>query len=435
MKPDSVDTEGSLHRLQLWGYLSVFVVVVVLGSWSALTSLSGAVIAPATIVTESNSKRIQHKDGGVVREILVRNGDRVGPGQKLVVLDDTETRSELSIVDALLIELLAKKARLDAERDGSGTIVLPQAILDRQAEPEVAQTIAGQQRLFESNRATVASKKEQLAGQIDQIRQQVEGLGAQITAKDRQVALINEELVALKDLYAKGLVANSRVLAMERERARLEGERGELTAARAEAAGRIGEVQLQMLQVEEEGQNKALSELRDVEAQLAELRERRLTAASRLERMVVTSPIAGDVYELALHTVGGVVMPAETLMMIAPEDDELVLEAEVSPQSIDKLQTGQLAHVRFPAFDARLTPELTAEVTQVAADVTRPAENRPPYYAVRLRIATGELAKLEGKRLKPGMPAEAFIQTAARSPLSYLLRPLLDQINHAMRED
>jgi HlyD family secretion protein len=343
--------------------------------------------------------------------------------------------SEISIVDALLIELLAKKARLDAERDGSGTIVLPQAILDRQAEPEVAQTIAGQQRLFESNRATVASKKEQLAGQIDQIRQQVEGLGAQITAKDRQVALINEELVALKDLYAKGLVANSRVLAMERERARLEGERGELTAARAEAAGRIGEVQLQMLQVEEEGQNKALSELRDVEAQLAELRERRLTAASRLERMVVTSPIAGDVYELALHTVGGVVMPAETLMMIAPEDDELVLEAEVSPQSIDKLQTGQLAHVRFPAFDARLTPELTAEVTQVAADVTRPAENRPPYYAVRLRIATGELAKLEGKRLKPGMPAEAFIQTAARSPLSYLLRPLLDQINHAMRED
>lgn len=435
MKPDSVDTEGSLRRLQLWGYLSVFVVVVVLGSWSALTSLSGAVIAPAIIVTESNSKRIQHKDGGVVREILVRNGDRVGPGQKLVVLDDTETRSELSIVDALLIELLAKKARLDAERDGSGTIVLPQAILDRQAEPEVAQTIAGQQRLFESNRATVASKKEQLAGQIDQIRQQVEGLGAQITAKDRQVALINEELVALKDLYAKGLVANSRVLAMERERARLEGERGELTAARAEAAGRIGEVQLQMLQVEEEGQNKALSELRDVEARLAELRERRLTAASRLERMVVTSPIAGDVYELALHTVGGVVMPAETLMMIAPEDDELVLEAEVSPQSIDKLQTGQLAHVRFPAFDARLTPELTAEVTQVAADVTRPAENRPPYYAVRLRIATGELAKLEGKRLKPGMPAEAFIQTAARSPLSYLLRALLDQINHAMRED
>jgi HlyD family secretion protein len=292
----------------------------------------------------------------------------------------------------------------------------------------------GQQKLFAAKRATIQGKVEQLKQQIGQIDEQVQGILAQADAKERQIKLIGEELVGLLDLQAKGLVPNTRVLAMQRERARLEGERGELIATKASAESRVGEVKLQILQIREETLSETLAQLRETEARIAELNERRVAIKTRLERTTIKAPISGAVYQLAVHTVGGVITPAETLMLIVPESDDLVLQAQVPPSQIDRVTLGQAARVRFSAFDTRVTPEIGAEVTHVAADVSRADANSPPFYMVQLKIPATELALLGDNRLRPGMPAEAFIQTGARTPLSYMVKPLFDQIAHSWRE-
>jgi HlyD family secretion protein len=427
-------TDRSLRRYQSVGYLSVFAIVGVIGTWSLTTSLNGAVIAPATIIAETNSKRVQQKDGGVVRKILVRDGQRVEEGQELIILDDTETRAELGIIEALLIEELAKKSRLEAQRDEQATVTFPSEIEERRSDPEVAKVLVGQEKLHAARLASVKGKLEQLDQQVGQISEQVQGFTAQIASKDRQIELIKTELVDLRDLLAKGLMQNARVLAMQREEARLEGERGELIGQRAAANSRSSEIKMQILQLREDVLSQTLLDLRDADGRISELRERRLASKARLERMVVKAPITGSIYQLMVHTEGGVITPAEPLMMIVPEGDELVLQAQISPQSIEQVHEGQKAHVRFPAFSSRTTPELSAEVFSVAGDVTRVNNETPPFYDVRLRIPREQLALLDGKALKPGMPAEAFIQTESRTPFSYLTKPLRDQIAHAWRE-
>lgn len=430
----ALNTDRSLRRFQIAGYVSLFAMAGIFGGWAALASIHGAVIAPATIIAESNTKRIQHKEGGIVRKILVKDGDRVEEAQDLIILDDTETKAELGIVDAMLIEEVAKRSRLEAQRDGFVSVEFPPELAARQDEADMARIMLGQLRLFKARLAGINGKKEQLNQQIGQITEQIEGMQAQVAAQERQIKLIGDELVGLHDLFKKGLVAKSRVLALEREQARIEGALGELIASKAEAASKIGETKLQILQLDEEDSTQSLTELREVEGRIAEFRERKLAAAARLSRVVIKAPLTGDVYQLAVHTIGGVIQPAETLMLIAPEADELVLQAQIAPQNIDQIEVGQAARVRFSAFNSRLTPEVGAEVTHVAADTSREDQNSPPFYAVRLRIPPEELAKLEGQKLKPGMPAEAFIQTSSRSPLSYLLRPLTDQIAHTFRE-
>jgi HlyD family secretion protein len=430
----SLNTTKSLRRFQIAGYVSVFLAVGVLGGWSAFASIHGAVIAPATIVVESNTKRIQHRDGGIVDAILVKDGDHVEAGQDLIVLDSTDNVAELGIIDSVLSEELAKRARLEAERDEAAEVMFPEQLTSRQNDPDIAKLMIGQQKLFAAKRATIQGKVEQLKQQIGQIDEQVQGILAQADAKERQIKLIGEELVGLLDLQAKGLVPNTRVLAMQRERARLEGERGELIATKASAESRVGEVKLQILQIREETLSETLAQLRETEARIAELNERRVSIKTRLERTTIRAPISGAVYQLSVHTVGGVITPAETLMLIVPESDDLVLQAQVPPSQIDRVTLGQTARVRFSAFDTRVTPEIGAEVTHVAADVSRVDANSPPFYMVQLKIPATELALLGDNRLRPGMPAEAFIQTGARTPLSYMVKPLFDQIAHSWRE-
>jgi HlyD family secretion protein len=427
-------TAPALRRYQLAGFAGIVAMVATFGAWSAVASIHGAVMAPAVVVAESYSKKVQHKDGGIVAAILARDGDRVRQGQELVRLDDTETKAELGIVDALLLELRSKLARLEAQRDNSPEIVFPDSILTRFSDPEVDRVVTGQAKLFETRRTTIEGKKEQLRKQIEQLDQEIAGVDAQRISQESQLALIAKELVNLRHLFEQGLVPAPRILAMEREQARLEGERGQLIAERARAEGRIGEIKLQMIQIDEEDRAQTLTELRDVESRLAELNERRLAIASRLDRLTVRAPIAGDVYQVTIHTIGGVITPGETIMLVVPDGDELVLQAEVTPFDIDQVRVGQAAHLRFPAFDARLTPDIAAEVVQVAADTSRPEQGKPPFYAVRLNIPKAELAKLGRNQLKPGMPAEAFIETGERTPLSYFLKPLTDQIAYAFRE-
>ncbi len=429
-----INTNSSLRRFQVVGFLSVLLMVGVVGGWANFTELNGAVIAPATIMVESYSKKVQHKEGGIVGDIRVKDGDRVEMGQALIVLDNTETKSELAIIDGLLDEALAKRARLEAQRDRASTITFPPEVLARAGEPGVAAIMAGQTKLFNARLQAVVGKKDQLTQQIGQLTEQIGGLESQKISKEKQLTLISAELTDLKDLQSKGLVPISRVMAMDRETARLDGERGELVASKASAEARIAEVKVQILQIDEEDLSQTLTDLRDIEGKVAELKERKLAIASRLERMVIKSPITGDVYQLAVHTIGGVIGPGEPLMLIVPEADELILQAQVMPQDIDKVRPGQIAHIRFPAFNSRLTPEVAAEVTQISADTSRLEANSPAFYSVRLMISATELAKLGSNKLKPGMPAEAFIQTEAQTPMTYFLKPLTDQFAHALRE-
>ena len=432
MKP--INTEKSLHRYQIAGFLSAIVMLGVLGGWSGSASISGAVIAPATLVAETYSKKIQHKEGGIVRQILVKDGDLVRGGQDLVILDDTEVKAELGIIDALLLENIANRARLEAQRNGAEKIEFPRDLRDRQGEADVAKVTLGQQRLFESLHAAVNGKKQQLTEQIEQFGEQIDGFNAQRVSKGKQLTLIADELVGLHKLLEQELVQKSRVFALEREAARLDGERGELIAATAGAGSKIGEVKLQILQIDDEERAKTLSELRDMETKIAQLQERQFAARSRLTRSSIKAPISGDVYQSTIHTIGGVIAPGETVMLILPNADDLVLLAQVPPQDIDQVQIGQKAHVRFSSFNMRQTPEIDAEVIQVSADTSRMDQDTPPFYAVRLKIPAEGLAQLGGNRLKPGMPAVAFIQTNTRTPLSFLIKPLMDQIAHVFRE-
>jgi HlyD family secretion protein len=429
-----INTNSSLRRFQVFGFLSVLVMGGVVGGWATFSELNGAVIAPATIMVESYSKKIQHKEGGIVGDIRVKDGDRVEIGQALVILDNTETKSELTIIDGLLDEALAKRARLEAQRDRASAIIFPAEVIARANEPGVAAIMAGQTKLFNARLQAIIGKKEQLNQQIGQLTEQIGGLESQKVAKEKQLVLISAELTDLKDLQSKGLVPVSRVLAMDRETARLDGERGELVASKASAEARIAEVKVQILQIDEEDLSQTLTDLREIEGKVAELKERKLAIASRLERMVIKSPITGDVYQLAVHTIGGVIGPGEPIMLIVPEADELILQAQVMPQDIDQVRPGQIAHIRFPAFNSRLTPEVAAEVTQISADTSRTDASSPPFYSVRLMISAKELDKLGTNKLKPGMPAEAFIQTEAQTPLTYFLKPLTDQFAHAFRE-
>jgi HlyD family secretion protein len=430
----SPNTDRSLRRYQLAGFLSVFGMVGALGGWSALAEINGAVVVPATIAVESYSKRIQHKEGGIVRDILVKDGDTVVQGQNLVVLDDTELAAQLAIIDALLIENLAKQARLKAQSDDLGEIRFSGELYKRRNEVNAAKIISSQIRLFEAIRSMIAGKTDQLRQQITQLEQQINGLDAQIVSKDDQLRIVAEELMAYRKLFKLGGIEKTQILSLEREAARLSGERGELIANRASAQTKIAEVAVQIIQIKEEVLTKCLEELSEVETKIAELQERKVAANSQLGRTFVKAPIAGDIYQVSIHTVGGVIAAGETLMLIVPKADQLVLQAKVAPEDIDQLEIGQSAQVRFPAFDAQLTPQIGATVTQISADTSRLDQNSPPYYAVRLAILESELKRLAGNRLKPGMPVEAFIQTNARSPLSYLVKPLTDQIAHALRE-
>lgn len=430
----AMNTRKSMRNTLLVGYSSIFLLVGGFGGWAALTDINGAVIASATIIAESYSKRVQHQTGGIVSKILIKDGDRVTAGQALIVLDPTDARSELAIIENTLDELQVKKSRLESQRDNATELHLPETILAKKGDVNIAEIISGQLKLLQSTSESMLGKLEQLKQQVAQMNEQIGGIEAQMESKKQQVALIKQELTGLKKLLVKGLVPNSRVLNVERDAARLEGETGELRASKASALNRIGEVQLRALQLQEDVRTEALTELRDAEAKIGEMLERRISLSSKLARTTINAPITGTIYQMAVHTEGGVIGPGETLMLIVPEGDDLVLQAQVSPNDIDQISKGQIAKIRFPSFNSRTTPEIYGEVEQIAADISRNDANSPPFYAVRLVLPAKELEKLGSNVLKPGMNAEAFIQTSSRSPMSYLLKPLFDQFSHAMRE-
>ena len=428
-------TRKSLRGYQLAGFLGMFLTVGSIVAWATLTSIQGAVIASGTTRVESTSKKIQHREGGIVKKINVRDGDTVKAGTLLIVLDDTDARAQMDIVDSVLVENLAKRARLWAERDGAKALKFPDELEKRKKEPGVAAVMKGQLRLFKTQLAASKDRKDQLTQRIAQLNDEIKGLKAQLAARQKQAKLINRERSSLAKLLKKGLVSKSRVLALSREQAKLQGETGRLTSEIAKTRGRISETRLQIIQLGNDDRTKTLSALRDTETKIAEYLERRRTVRAVLARTRLRAPRAGIVHQLNIHTIGGIISPGETVMLIVPSLDEIIIEARVRPDDIDQISIGQAATMRFPAFDARKTPQVTAKIIQIAPDATQPNDNTPPYFAVRLKLAKDQIARLGDNKLVPGMPAEAFIQTRSRTPMSYLLQPLTDQIMHTFREN
>jgi len=402
-----------------------------IGVWAATQKISGAVVAPGRVVVESNVKTVKHREGGIVRAIHVKPGDLVDVGQPLVELDDTISRTNLAVVANQIFELGVQEKRLIAERDEHRTLNLPVNVDEN---PKYADIRRGEVLLFEARRASILGRKRQLTEQITQFEKQIEGLEAQLEAKVEEIGLVSAEFEDLSALLEKNLVSRSRITAIKRERVRLKGEHGVLISQIAQAREAISERKIQILQIDESYRAEVLEQLKDTRSKLAQLEERRIAAEDELSRSVILAPQSGFVHQLAVHTEGGVIAPGEALMLIVPREDQLIIEVQVRPVDIDQLGPDQVARVRLPSFDQRTTPELNAKILTVSADATRDEHSGESTYTTRILIDEEELSRLDGKRLLPGMPAEAFLTTQERTILSYLVKPVSDQIAHAMRE-
>jgi HlyD family secretion protein len=429
-------TSAAISRHLLLGCLLFALLVVGIGGWAATANLAGAVIAPAVVIVESDVKKVQHQVGGIVSSLTVKNGDRVEAGALLLRLDDTLTGANLAMVTKTLDELAGRRARLLAEQDGSGSIAFPEELAERAAAAgNVARIIAGERKLVQARRAARAGQEAQLRERIAQFSEEVKGLEAQRNAKLQEITFIHDELRGVESLYARNLLPLNRVTAMRRDATRLEGEKGQIISTIAQARGRIAETELKIIQIDQDLHTEVLRDLRDTDARFGELMERRISAEDQFRRAEIRAPQSGIVHQLAVHTVGGVIGPGETLMLIVPQAEGLSIEARVPPQNIDLIRLGQEVQIRFTAFDHNATPRLTGSVSVVAADVTRDTRTGQSYYAVRITISDAEIARLKGLQLVPGMPAEAHLQTHMRTVLSYLAKPLTDQFARAFRED
>jgi HlyD family secretion protein len=400
--------------------------------WGSVATLSGAVIAHGIVVVDGNSKKIQHQQGGVIGEILVRDGNRVSAGDLLVKLDDTQARSLLGIVTSQLTELLGRKTRLAAERDDQDDLEFPPGFTT--SGPEAERVASGERRLFHARLASANGQKAQLGERIKQNENEIKGLTLQNSAKAREVALIADELSRVNDLYKKNLLPVTRVLSLQRDEARIEGEVGTLVAQIAKLRGQIAETRLQTIAIDQNRFSDAQKELREAEGRIAELQERKIAAEDQLRRVELRAPIDGIIHELSVHTVGGVVNPAEQLMLVVPSSDALSVEVRIPSSDIDQLKIGRQGILRFTAFNQRTTPEVKGVVTRLSPDAVRDKDTGQFYYTARITPDNGDLAQLVDQKLVPGMPVEAFIETSPRTALSYLTKPLTDQFERAFRE-
>ena len=413
----------------------IAVLILGLGGWAAVASITSAVIASGTLTVISNSKTIQHLTGGIVSEIAVKEGDTVKAGDLIMRLDATLPKANLAILTKQMDELLARQGRLEAEREDRDVIRYPPALEKRRSDPQVRVVMMGQAKLFRARERAMEGQRKQLGERVSQLRDEIRGLEAQRKAKTEEISMIRDELTGLEKLRAKGLVPKTRLTQLSRQAARLNGEEGSLLAAKARAQGRIAETEVQIIQLDRDRQAQVVTELRQVQLKIAELIERRIAAEDQLRRVEIRAPIAGRIHDLEFHTIGGVVQGGKEIVKIIPSKDELIVEARLEPKDIDQVHEGQTSSIRLSSFNQRSTPELTGKVSHVSADLMRDEKRQLTFYKVRIRFEPGEIDRLEGKELIPGMPADVFIQTDSKTALSYLIEPLTDQLGRAFREE
>jgi HlyD family secretion protein len=406
-------------------------------AWTLIAPLEGAVVAQGSVIVESNVKKVQHPTGGVVGQINVKEGQQVNEGDVLVRLDETMTRSNLAIVVNELTTLRLRQARLTAERDNKTVMVVPADIIARaRTDADVGAVLASEQQVLVSRVSTRSGQKDQLGERVGQSRQEIKGLEEQRKSINTQLAVARQELLDLQGLMEKGLVQRPRLTALEREIARSEGTLGEINARASQAEGKITETQLQILQLDKDLASEVAKDLRETETKIGEMTERRVSAEDQLKRVDIRAPIAGTVHQLTVHTVGGVINPntTEPLMLIVPTVQRLLVEVRINLQDIDQVRNGQKTRVRFSAFNQRTTPEVDGTLVRVAGDTTRDPQTGQPYYTAAVQFTDEEMAKLQGLKLIPGMPADAYIKTAERTLAEYLVKPLADQFQRGLRE-
>ncbi|MGH6763966.1 MAG: HlyD family type I secretion periplasmic adaptor subunit [Phyllobacterium sp.] len=427
--------EHAVRRLTIFALCVIFVLLFGIGGLAAMTVLSGAVVAPGTLVVDSHVKPVQHSKGGIVAAIQVANGDAVERGDVLVRVDSTEITASRAIVANRLDELAVRSMRLAAERDGNTAMIFPASLAARSGDQAIADLLSGEEHLFQARKASRNGKKAQLQERIQQLEQEIGGLAAQRTGKTREIELIGKELASLYKLSQKGLVPVDRVYALEREAARLSGELGNLTAMIAQSKGRIAETKLQIIQIDDDHMSEVAEDLRRTQAEAGEFSERLVAIENDLKQADIRAPQAGIVHHLAVYAPGAVIGPGDPILQVVPVADALVAEIRIAPQDIDQLEPGQKVSLLFPAFNQRTTPQINGTVARIAPDLTREQQAGLSYYLVRVTVSGEEWRRLGPVRPVSGMPVEAFVQTGARTVLSYLMKPLADQMARAFREE
>jgi HlyD family secretion protein len=426
----------SIQRYMIVGMLIVGFVIFGIGGWAATSELTGAVIGQGVLVVDSSVKKVQHLTGGVVGDLRVREGDKVKAGDILLRLDETQTLANATIISTNFDQLLARQARLETERDNADEIIFPKILLERSRDPgsEAARAISAERSLFDLRRQARGGQKAQFKERSAQLQEEIKGYLGQIEAKQKEVDFIHQELEGVRTLWQKNLVPMNRLTALERDTARLEGERSQLSGTIAGARGKIAEIELQIIQVDQDLRTEVGKDLIEARSKISELAERKTAAVDQLNRIDIRAPQSGRVHQLTVHTVGGVISPGEQIMLIVPDADALAVEVKIAPRDIDHVYVGQAASMRFAAFDQKTTPGVEGEVSMVSADLTQDQRTGTSYYTARVSLKPEELARLGNAKLVPGMPVDVFIKTPGRTALSYLIKPLRDQAERAFKE-
>src|SRR5215469_4326725 len=428
-------SDDSISKHIRYGSALVAILVFGLGGWAATGKIVGAVIAQGSVAIDSNVKKVQHPTGGVVGQLYVHDGDHVTAGQLLIRLDETASRADLEIVRKALNGLYARKARLAAELDVADAVAVPPELADTRDDPDVKDALASERKLFEARRKARLGQQDQLKQHIGQLNEEVAGLNSQKQANDKELALIEQELQGTRDLWKKNLVPLNRLTTLEREDARLQGEGGQQIASAAVTKDKIAETQLQILQIDQDLASDVAKELRETDSKIGEYVERNVAADDRLKRTDIRAPQDGIVFQSTANTIGGVVTAGDPIMLIVPENDQLTVEVKIDPKDIEQIRLGQPAVLRFSAFSTRTTPEVNGTVSRIGADTSTDQRTGQSYYLVRIAMRTDAVGNLGELKLTPGMPVEAFIQTCERTLLSYLIKPLHDQLLHEYRQN
>jgi HlyD family type I secretion membrane fusion protein len=421
------------RRPAKFGYAVVFLAFGVLGGWSALAKLDSAVLAQGVIALESNRKTVQHFEGGIIREINVHEGDRVQQGQVLFRLDTTQSQANFDSQRNQLDYNLAIEARLIAEREGAESITFPDDLLAGKDDPYVASAMSDQVKQFAERRGSLSGQTDVLEAKVAQYRNEIDGLTAERKANQEQLALIDQELSDLQGLLAKSLVPKSRVLNLERERSRIDGTIGHDSAEIAKTENSVQEAQLQMRELRQKFQEQVAGAILEVRQKIAELRQKVTMARDVLRRIEVNAPRAGVVQNLKVFTLGGVVKSGEPLLDIAPEHDNLIVQAHISPLEIDKIAPGMRAEIRFPSFHGDILPIMSGSIESISRDHMMD-DSKQPYFLAQINVDEQSVPDYVRERLTAGMPADIVVPTGERTVLQYLTRPLQSRLRNAMRE-
>jgi len=434
-----IESNPALHSIQrylLLGGALAALLTFGIGGWAATTELSSAIITQGSLVVDSSVKKVQHPSGGIVSELLVRDGTRVRAGDLLLRLDETQTKTAATIIIKSVDELLARQARLETERDNAPEISFPSPLVDttREHAPDAARAIASERTLFNLRRQAREGQKSQLRERIAQLQEEIKGYSGQLEAKKKEVEFVQKELGGVRTLWDKNLVPISRLTGLERDAARIEGERSQLTGTIAQSRGKIAEIELQIIQIDQDLRTEVGKDLVETRSKLAELAERKTAAVDQLKRIDIRAPQSGVVHQLTVHTIGGVIQPGEQIMLVVPDADTLTVEVKIAPQEIDHVHPGQAAILRFSAFNQHTTPEILGEVNIVSADLTQDQRTGNSFYTARIGMKAEEAKRLGNVKLVPGMPVDAYIQMGNRTALSYLMKPLRDQASRTFKE-